>query len=500
MNSHAANQDPEIHLPKWVDLSAQSLLDAAPDAMLVVNRAGRIVVANVQAEQLFGYTREQLIGKSVEELIPPTVRGHHSDYREKFFADPRARPAGVGRELFALRANGSEIPVDISLGPFAIESETFALTAIRDATERRQMEELNRSQEVLRASEERLRSIADTAPVLIWKSDVDKLRIYVNKTWLDFTSRSIEAELGNGWTEGIHSEDLQKCLDVYTQSFDRREPWRMEYRLRRYDGEYRWILDHGVPRFHHDHSFAGYIGIGIDVTDRKLAEETLSSLSYRLIAAQEQERARIARELHDDFGQRLALLSAEIQRMKEIVPDSVVELQSRTDELKKQTSEIATDIQSLARQLHSSRLDYLGLIPAMQSFCTELSKNRKVEIDFTHECIPPTVAQEISLCLFRVMQEALHNAVKHSGVQQFEVKVQASPTEIYLTVRDSGLGFDPELARGAQGLGLISMRERVRLVKGTISIASRPHRGTEISVRVPLSAETETQQAKMAGA
>jgi len=151
---------------------------------------------------------------------------------------------------------------------------------VADITER------HRTEEAVRESEQRFRLVADTAPALMWMSGTDKLCNYFNKPWLDFTGRSMEEELGSGWAEGVHPDDLQRCLDIYTQSFDRREKFKMEYRLRHHDGEYRWILDIGVPRLNQDGSFAGYIGIGVDVTDRKHAEHALAESEERLRLAQ----------------------------------------------------------------------------------------------------------------------------------------------------------------------------------------------------------------------
>src|SRR4029077_17829055 len=145
---------------------------------------------------------------------------------------------------------------------------------------------------------------------MIWMSGTNKLCNYVNQPWLDFTGRRLTAELGNGWVESIHAEEVKACFDAYSQAFDRHEPFTMQYRVRRHDGEYRWVLNRGVPRFNADDSFAGYIGSCVDITDRKLAEEALSGVSRRLIEAQEQERAWIARELHDDIDRKSTRLNS----------------------------------------------------------------------------------------------------------------------------------------------------------------------------------------------
>jgi len=184
----------------------------------------------------------------------------------------------------------------------------------------------------------------------------------------------------------------------------------------------------------------------IDITERKLAEAALANLSRKLIEAQEQERTRIARDLHDDFGQRLALLTIELEVLQQNSPDLPAEVRSRMGDLWKQTSEIATDIQSLSHELHSSRLEYVGIAVAMRGLCQEFAERQKVEIDFKTHGLPSPVPLDISLCLFRVLQEALHNSAKHSGVRRFEVQLWGMSGEIHLTVRDSGSGFDQDFA------------------------------------------------------
>jgi signal transduction histidine kinase len=215
-------------------------------------------------------------------------------------------------------------------------------------------------------------------------------------------------------------------------------------------------------------------------------------MSQRLIQSQEQERARIARELHDDFGQRLALATGELYQLQQDYPGLQSEVRSRLGKLQKQTSELANDIQSLSHELHSSRLEFLGLTVAIDSFCKEFSEHQKVEVVFQSQDLPRPLPPDISLCLFRVLQEALHNFAKHSGVQHVDVLLWGSSGQINLTVRDSGVGFNTEAAKANLGLGLISMQERVKLVKGNLSIESRPGAGTTIRACVPLNTEPDS--------
>jgi signal transduction histidine kinase len=228
----------------------------------------------------------------------------------------------------------------------------------------------------------------------------------------------------------------------------------------------------------------------IDITERKRTEEALLDMTRKLVEAQEQERARIARELHDDINQRLAILAIELQQLQ----DDPSEVRRRLQELRKRTIEISNDVQSLSHDLHSSSLEHLGAVAGIKGWCKEFARRQKMEIDCSHDVrsiLPP----EIGLCLFRVLQEALHNASKHSGVKQIKVQLREESGEIHLTVSDSGRGFDVEAAKQGKGLGLTSMRERVRLVNGTISTQSKPMGGTKIYVRVPLSSNSDSARA-----
>ena len=223
-----------------------------------------------------------------------------------------------------------------------------------------------------------------------------------------------------------------------------------------------------------------------DITERKLAEEALSCMNRRVIEAEERERNRIAKDLHEDIGQRLALLAIEVEQLKNDLPHQAVELLDRMGEAWKQTLEILTDVKASAHELYSPRLEYLGVAAAMTIFCEEFGQRKKLEIDFRSHGLPSLVQPEVSICLFRVLQEALHNGMKHSGVKKFEVQLWGASDGIHLTVRDFGAGFDTDAARKGQGLGLTRIEQRVKLVKGTFSIDSQPEKGTTVHVSVPL--------------
>jgi signal transduction histidine kinase len=231
-----------------------------------------------------------------------------------------------------------------------------------------------------------------------------------------------------------------------------------------------------------------FLSVVIDEGQR--TQESLQLVSTRLLNAQEQERARIGGELHDDINQRLAMLSLELEQLQNDPSD----VQNHLQELRKRTSEISNDVQALSHDLHPSKLEYLGVVTGMKSWCNEFAERQEMEIDCKTD-VSDTLPLEIGRPLFRVLQEALYNASKHSDVRRVEVRLQEGSGEIHLTISDSGKGFDLEAALRGKGLGLTSMRERVRLVNGTIAIESKPMAGTTINVRVPLRPEDCTRRA-----
>jgi PAS domain S-box-containing protein len=240
-------------------------------------------------------------------------------------------------------------------------------------------------------------------------------------------------------------------------------------------------------------STMGFLKMARDITEQKRAEAAFADVSRKMVEIQEKERMRIARDLHDDINQRLALLAVQIEQLKQNSPTSAVELNCRLTDVWEVINEVSRDVQLISHQLHSPRLELLGVVAALRGLCREFAARHSVEIDFRNDDITQPVRYEISLCLFRISQEALQNAARHSGVKQFEMRLGSSANHLYLTVADHGAGFDVESAMDKGGLGLLSMRERVRLVGGAIAIESKPTVGTTIRVRVPLVSEHSSQ-------
>src|SRR5688572_14606239 len=325
--------------------------------------------------------------------------------------------------------------------------------------------------------------LARLLEAIVWRADATTLEI----TYVSEQAKRILGYPLSQWRQPdfqethLHPEDRLKVLACYREAIRDGENHRLDYRMRAADGREVWFHDcvHAI----NVGARKELIGVMVDITDRKSAEACLTEMTGRLIRAQEEERSRIARELHDDFNQRLALLAIGLQRLGHTF-ESETGVAAQVSDLYHMTQEIASDVHRLSHQLHPAKLQHLGLVPAIKGLCRELSEQYGAEIDFVHRNVPNPIAQESALCIFRVAQEALSNTVKHSGVKNGKLELFVDRGVLHLCVSDSGAGFDLQAISAKGRLGLVSMQERVRAAGGTISVESRPSTGTRISVHL----------------
>ena len=238
-----------------------------------------------------------------------------------------------------------------------------------------------------------------------------------------------------------------------------------------------------------------FMFLAVVVEEREQARVVEKELSKRLISEQERERSRLARELHDDICQRLAMLSMKIEKVTTGLGHRQESVADQLDQIWQECSNLTGEVQSLSHELHPSILDNLGLATAVKSFCREVSEQNGVMVEFVDRNIPNSLPPEISLSLFRVVQEAIHNALKYSGQKRFEVRLETGGGGIQLEISDRGVGFDPANMKNSAGLGLVSMAERIHQVNGTFKIVSQPNSGTRIQVRVPLATQSKARTA-----
>jgi PAS domain S-box-containing protein len=473
-----------------------AIVESSEDAIASATLDGIIVSWNAGAQRMYGYTEAEAVGKPITMILPPELREEENKILETLRAGGRIEHF----ETIRVTKTGKKINVSLTISPIKDASgRTVGISGIaRDMTERKRAEEalaeVNRtlvSQAAsLQAREELLRVFVKNVPAAVAMLDRDMRYLQVSDRWC--SDNSVEASELLGSSRELSPEMPDRWKEVNRRALQG-ETLRADEDRWESGGSTRWARWEVRPWRAADGTVGGILIFAEDITRSKEAEETLSDMTRKLIEAQEQERARIGRELHDDIGQRLALLAVELQQLHEnslILPD----VRSRMGEFQHQISEIATDIQSLSHELHSAKLQYLGITGAMRGFCQEFSEKQKVEIDFQTSDLPTPLSADISLCLFRVLQEALHNSKKHSGVRHFEVRLWGTMDEIHLTVSDSGTGFNREAAKGSRGLGLISMEERLKLVNGTLLIESQPKRGTSVYARVPLNIGSDSMR------
>jgi len=233
------------------------------------------------------------------------------------------------------------------------------------------------------------------------------------------------------------------------------------------------------------------IGMVVDITERKAAEEELINLSRRLIDAQEEERKRIARDIHDDYNQRLAVMAIDLEDLAEHIASSPDGAGKRLHELWNRVSELGDDLHSLSHNLHSSTLESLGLVIGVKAFCQEFSDQQGIQVDFAHENVPRGIPGASALCLFRVVQEALRNVRRHSGANRAEVRLEGFGDKVWLSVTDRGQGYVVGKRTSRDGIGIRSMEERLRALGGQLDIHSQPSKGTRVEAWLPFSVDVK---------
>jgi PAS domain S-box-containing protein len=345
-----------------------------------------------------------------------------------------------------------------------------------------------RSDEELRESRERLDLAADSAGVGLWSLDLAR-----GVFWLTRANREL---LGFSSDEVV---TLERFLSVVHPSYRdlirekmravamSGEDDRVDYLVVLPDGNVRWVSSRGRARRSASGEPESLMGVTVDVTDRKEAEEAARELSGQLIAAHEEERARLARELHDDLTQRLARLAIDAGRIEGL--DSHPAVHQTLREMREGLVRLSEDIHALSYRLHPSVLEDLGLAEALRTEIERVARQESILLAAKLEEMPEPVPHDVALCVFRVAQEALRNVVRHARARKAEISVRVLDGGLELAVRDDGVGFEPALRGNRRSLGLTSMRERVRLLQGELDIESAPGRGTNVVARVPLRGE-----------
>jgi PAS domain S-box-containing protein len=446
-------------------------------AVTLTSAATQIYIdVNETYERMTGYGRKEILGRTPQQIglwVEPEER---TRLVRKLLVERHLRDT----EFHYRRKDGAIRIAQSSAELIEVAGEVCVLAVTADITDRKEAEQ------ALAESEKRFRLIADSAPVLMWLADPGNNCTDVNEGWVKFTGRTRQDELGQGWVASIHPEDLEVYRRAFQNALASRASFAAENRLRRSDGEYRWMRTHAAPRFLEDGEFAGYIGCCIDITEEKEAKAARAEFGGRLIQAQEEERTRIARELHDDINQRMALLANGVERL--IEADGSYTNAERAKELQELwmlTNEIATGIQHLSHQLHPSKLHFLGLATAVRDLCHEFSRQHVMDVECNVQGLPGDLEEAVSLSLFRTVQESLRNVARHSRASEVKVDLIHKSGMIRLRVSDDGVGFDPSRPGNPLGLGLVSMGERLRSVGGQFSVWSRPGDGTQVEGTVP---------------
>ena len=470
------------------------IVESAMDAIIAVDDQQKIAVFNATAERIFGCPEAEALGQPLDRFIPARFRSQHHSHVSRFAeTGVTNRSMGTLGALWALRASGEEFPIEASISQLETDGKKLFTVIVRDVTERqRAQQQLTRSHDLNTSI---LKSLRNHLVVLDANGTVmaatDRGREFIALSGINLLDLQVGAnyfEVCQAAVEAGDSEVAAGLAGVQSVYDGRRDHFEIEYDCGS-GSEQRWFLMSVTPLKSQD---KGVVLSHQDITERKRHEQRIQELGGRLITAQEQERSRVARELHDDINQQLALVAIEMQQLQRLFPDSH-EGRQKLQELWQKTHAISTDIQHISHQLHSAKLEHLGIVAAVRGLCADFSTQHKIEADLQFREVHPGLDHGIALSLFRVAQESLHNVAKHSQAKKVRMELVGGHDQLVLRISDDGVGFDPDSPHSQSGLGMVSMSERIRLVGGTLEVWSRPSMGTRVEAVVPLASRNPAQ-------
>ncbi len=370
--------------------------------------------------------------------------------------------------------------------------------AISHALEQKKLNRYKiQAEAALKESETHFRTLANSGQALIWIAGVDRKVVYFNQPWFNFTGRPLDQELGDGWTNGVHPDDLKQCIATYKEKFDVREKFSMEYRIRHADGNFRWVQDDGTPRYNSNGEFIGYIGHCLDITQHKLAaekikkyNEQLHGLTAHLERVREEERLTLSRDLHDVFGSSLSGLKMELAILQKSMSDHYLEVHpdipARIQIMSGQIDDTIGMMRSFIKELRPEILEELGLAETIRWYSGEIAQRSGIEFLIT--IFPGEIRMNLeqSIILFRIFQEILTNIVQHAKAGKVTVFIKKHLRTLRIKVTDNGTGITEEEIMRNDSFGLLGMKERVFLLHGQIDIIGIPGKGTSVSLTIPV--------------
>jgi PAS domain S-box-containing protein len=468
------------------DATVQALLDSATQAIVAVNRDGKLVLVNACTERMFGYTRGELLRQNLDVLVPEAKRGRHAEYHKTYFDEPQSRPMGIGLELEGRRKDGTVFPVEIGLSTVETTEGRLGVAFVTDITERKRLDALllQRQQEV--------KTLLDNSPDAIMRVDREIRYRYVNSTSAKVTGLAPEAFLGKTPRQlGLPENLCDLWTRVIGSVFESGLPQVIEFSYPSAGNGTIWE-QRVLPEFDPDGTVRSALIIARDITERKRLEKAtethgaeLRALAARLLTVAEEERRRVSRELHDNLVQQLASLAFDVGGLvAELPPRNRARI--RLQALQARVVKVSEEARHIAYELHPSVVDDLGLAISLKALCEEFAREQDIIVEFKQDSLARPIPQEVASGLYRIAQESLRNIANHAHAKHVTVQLVRREQVVRLSIEDDGVGFDPTAVKGKGGLGLVGNEERARLLGARCSLASKPGHGTRIALTVPL--------------